>query len=335
MAESPEEEQRRRRRKRLIKGLLVGGAAIGVPALLNLLIARRARLLTAATWGSGDVYPWGRNEVAFQNFGDGLPLVLLPSFGPGHSVAEWRICAGMLADSCEVFAVDLPGWGASHGFDGPYDAELYIQFLHDFLVDVVDRRAIVVAAGMSAAYAVQVAADHPELIAALGLVSPLGIGIHADRPAVKDAVVHGLLRTPVLGASALNIYTSRSGLAKYLRREVYGSPAQVDEGLVDEHYLNSHLPGAQEALAAYLSGYLNHDARVAANRLDLPVWLAWGRRAVHPPIEDADQWLKRIPHAELEVFEHVGILPHAESPSELCRKLERFLLSLRLEDLDD
>lgn len=333
MAESPEELQRQRRRKRLMQGLLVGGAAIGIPALVNLLIARRAQKMNAATWGSGDIYPWQHGDVVFQHFGEGPAVVLLHGFGPGHTAAEWRIAAGMLGESFEVFALDLPGWGESHGFKGPFDSELYLQLLRDFLVDVLDRRALVVASGLSAAYAVQVAADHPEQIGALGLICPLGLELHADEPDLQDAVLHRILRLPVLGTSAMNLYTNRSGIANYLRREVYGSAAQVDEGLIDHYYLNSHLPGNQASLAAYLSGYLNHDARAAAARLKIPVWLGWGRRAVNPPLSEADHWLRLIPGAQLEVFEHVGILPHAETPAEFSRKIERFVADLQMEEL--
>lgn len=331
MAESPEEVQRQRRRQRLIRGLLLGGAAIGVPALLNLVIAKRARRLPEATWGSGDRFHWKGGDVAYQRLGQGPPVVLLHSFGPGHSSAEWRLVAAMLADGCEVFALDLPGWGLSAGFDAPFDDELYVELLRDFLLEVVERRALVVAAGLSAAYAVQVAADRPELFSALGLVVPHGLEHHADEPDIHDAVLHRVLRLPVLGTSALNVYTSKVGIASYLRREVFVSAAMVDEHLIDLHYLNSHRPGARAALAALLAGYLNHGVRGQLQRLQLPVWVAWGRQAQNPRVEAADLWLKRIPEAELETFEHAGILPHAESPGEFCRKLERFIASLEID----
>ena len=41
-----------------------------------------------------------------------------------------------------------------------------------------------------------------------------------------------------------------------------------------------------------------------------------------------------VPAPVPEIFEHTGILPHAESPGEFCRKLERFLDSLDTDDAD-
>ena len=306
----------------------MGGAAIGVPAVLNALVSRRARRLPAVTWGSGDRYAWKSGDVVFQHLGDGSPVVLIHSFGPGHGAAEWRRAAEILAQSYEVFAPDLLGWGYSQVSGLTCDSELYIRLIRDFLEDVVGRRAVIVAAGLSAAYAVQIAVDQQELVSGLALVSPLGIDLHGDEPDLKDAVVYRLLRLPILGTSALNLYTSRSAMASYLRREVYASSAAVDDELVDEHYRSSHQPGSQAALAAYLAGYLNHGVREALGRLGRPLWLAWGRHAASPPVETADLWLRQCPDAGLEVFEHAGVLPHAESPKEFCGKLERFLANL-------
>ena len=136
-----------------------------------------------------------------------------------------------------------------------------MRLILDFLEDVVRRRAAVVGAGLSAAYAVQVAADRPELVRALGLVVPAGLDVHGDEPDVKDALVYRLLRLPVLGTSALNLYTSRAGLSHHLRREAYSAPERVDAATIDQLYRVSHQPGAHGALAAYLSGYSNHRAR--------------------------------------------------------------------------
>ena len=65
-----EEEQRRRRRKRLLQGLAIGGAAIGVPALVNALIARRARRLEPTAWGRQHRYAWELGDVQFQRLGE-------------------------------------------------------------------------------------------------------------------------------------------------------------------------------------------------------------------------------------------------------------------------
>lgn len=328
VARSSQEEQKRRRRKLLIRGLLLGGAAVGVPALANALIARRSKRLGAPSWGRPQRYAWKLGEISFQRIGEGPPLVLVHSFGPGHDCEEWRAAASELAGSHRVFALDLLGWGRSDKPRVQYDGELYIQLLSDFLDDVVGERAVLVAAGLSAAYAVQLAVDHPEAVRGLALSVPSGVHIYGDEPDLKDALVHRLLRTPLLGTSALNLCTSHTAIARYLKRDVFSAPDRVDAAVVERHHRSAHQPGSHLPLAAYFSGYLNHRVEQALSRLDLPIWIGWGRHAKGPPVETADLWLQHAPGIALEVFEESGNLPHVEAVGPFCRRLENFVSGL-------
>lgn len=318
-----EEQQRRRRRKRIVQGLLVGAAAVGVPALANAIIRKRAGKLSPPAWGRAERYAWAEGDIAFQRLGQGPPVVLLHSFGPGHSSEEWRRAAELLARRMTVFAPDLLGWGRSEKPSLTYDGELYIQLLDDFLHDVVGDRAAILAAGLPAAYALQIAVDRPDAVCCLGLAVPQGLEVHGDEPDLKDALVHRILRLPVFGTSALNVYTSRSGIESHLRSEVVAAPEQVDAALVEHHYVASHQPGAQAALAAYLAGYLNHSAADLLRRLAVPCWLAWGSEATAPPLAAADLWLAEI-GGELDVFNRAGNLPHFELPSSFVEAFFEF-----------
>ena len=324
-----EEQERRRRRQRILQGLLIGGAAVGVPALFNAAIARRARKLEPALWGRRHRYAWELGDVVFQRLGDGAPVILLHSFGPGHDSIEWRGAAERLAERFQVFAPDLPGWGRSDRPSLDYDAELYIDFLIDFQVDLVRRRSVLAASGLAAAYAVQVAVDRPELVRGLVLACPLGLDLAGgDEPDLKDALIHKLLRLPLVGTSALNVFSSRRGIEHHLRQEVYSAPDRVSDALVDHYWKGAHDEGSRAALAAYLAGYLNHRVLAALPRLKVPVLLVWGRKALHPPVESADLWLRELPEGELEVVDDAGTLPHAEQPAALAELIGRFAESL-------
>jgi len=152
----------------------------------------------------------------------------------------------------------------------------------------VREKAVLVASGLSAAYAIQAAVDHPGQVRALALVSPLGLGETAETGALQGFAgrVVGL---PVVGAPVLDLLTGRA------------------------------------ALAAYLRGDLWRDVSEDLDRLRVPVWLAWGRQAKNPPVDQADLWLRHLSGAALDVFEGAGALPYAEAPTLFCRALERFL----------
>jgi pimeloyl-ACP methyl ester carboxylesterase len=318
------------RRRQVAKGLLLAGAAVGVPVLAATLLRRRAEPPSAPQWGRTHRYAGRWSEVVFQELGSGPPVLLLHSFGPGYDAGQWRAAAEILAASHRVYVPDLPGWGRTRGGAGLQQPARYLHLIEDFLGGVVREKAVVVAAGLSAAYAVQAAVDHPGRIRALALVSPLGLGEDGDDPArgVGHVFLSRLLGLPLVGAPVLDLLTTRAALEHHLRREVYAAPERVDAALLEHHYRSSHAPQARAALAAYLQGNLWHDVSRELGNLRTPVWLAWGRQSKNPPAENADLWLRRLPQAELDVFEGAGALPHAESPTLFSRALERFLAKL-------
>ncbi len=319
------QNRRRKRRRHLWRALVLGGAAVGIPAAANALIARRNQRLRRPGWGRGHRYAWRHGEIAFQRLGKGPAVVCLHSFGPGHDNETWKETAENLAAGYEVFAPDFLGWGRSDKPRVTYDGELYLELVADFLEDVVRQPAVLAAAGLPAAYAVQTAADHPEAVRALALAVPCGIELSGEEPDLQDALVNRLLRFPILGTSALNLYTSQAAIGSYLRREAFAAADRVDAARVEHHYRSSHQPGSHLGLAALLSGYLNHRVEDVLARVAVPIWLGWGRQASLPPLEIADLWLERQPRAHLEVFEGTGNMPYAEIPARFAASLRDFL----------
>lgn len=320
--------QERRSGARLVKGLLLAGAAVGLPVLISEVIRRRAEPPRPPRWGRAHRYAGALGEVMFQELGTGAPpLVLLHSFGPGYDANQWRAAAEILAGRHTIYALDLPGWGRSEAPAGGHGAEACVAVIEDFLAGVVREPAVLVAAGSAAAYAVRVAAESPERVLALSLVTPFGLPANSGAGAegAGPAFFRRLLHVPVLRTTLLDLLTSRSALTHHLRKEVYAAPERVDAALLDHHYRASHAPGARAALAAYLRGDLGLDVEDDLPRIDVPVLLAWGRSAASSPVENADLWLRHLPDADLEVFQSSGDLPHVENATAFTGALERFV----------
>ena len=328
MKRLPSREQGRRSGARLGKGLLLAGAAVGLPVLISEVIRRRAEPPRAPRWGRAHRFAGALGEVVFQELGAGAPpLVLLHSFGPGYDANQWRAAAEILAGHHAIYAPDLPGWGRSEPPVGGHGAAVCVATIEDFLAGVVREPAVLVAAGIAAAYAVRVAAESPERVLALVLVTPLGLAADGGMSAegAGPAFLRRLLGVPVLRSTLLDLLTSRSALTHHLRKEVYAAPERVDAALLDHHYRASHAPRPRAALAAYLRGDLGLDVEDDLAQVDVPVLLAWGRSAASSQVENADLWMHRLPHADLEVFQGSGDLPHVESATTFCRALERFV----------
>lgn len=330
MARSADQELKRLRRRRVTRGLLLGGVALGAPAVINTLVARRAARLPRPRWGATRHVEIDGQRLAYVHLprsgqGSTPPMVLLHTFGPGHTGLLWRETAERLARDCDCFVPDWLGWGDSERRAQRYTAELYIDLLDRFLEEVVGEPAILVAPHRAAAYAVQVTLDAPQRVAALALIAPQGLGadVVQDR---GDPLLHALLRAPLLGTSALNLVTGRRALDNHLRRETMFGAEGLGEPVVEAMYRASHLPGASHALTDSLCGRLGHQLEAGfGDELQQPSWLAWGRQATHPPLETADLWLQELPKADLEVFDGCRNLPHVERPAKFAAALTAFI----------
>lgn len=314
-------------KQKLWKGLfLAGGAGVAALAAVNASIAR------GATEPEDDALGGEAREFAFEHgrvfyrdagAGDGEPLVFLHDTGAGASSFMWRKNFDALAADFHTHAPDLPGFGLSDKFaSAPYSADLYTAFIRDFLREEVRRPAHIIASGLSAAFAVRVADEHPALVSSLTLIAPNIVDTTSARPDLPGAAFYGLLHSPVLGASFYNAMTSERSLRDYARTRLFYDRRFATPRLVAHYYTASHQPGAQHAVAAFLSGYLNTDTREAFARLAQPVTLIWGKQDLTTPVTQAAVLLGLNPRARLEVFDRCRMMPqteHAEKFNALIR----------------
>ncbi|HVF44855.1 MAG TPA: hypothetical protein VM936_17655, partial [Pyrinomonadaceae bacterium] len=122
--------------------------------------------------------------------------------------------------------------------------------------------------------------------------------------------------------------TSERGVRDYARGQLFYEKRFATPRLVAHYYAVSHLPGAQHAATAFLSGYLNTDIREPFSRLRQPVTVAWGRQDATNPIEQAGLLLRLNPRSRLEVFDRCRMMPqeeHAERFNALLRNAFREL----------
>lgn len=181
-------------------------------------------------------------SIAYDRRGRGSPVVLLHNGGMSHAI--WNEVAPRLALRHEVFALDLPGYGASSKPGVGYTLERYVGMLGSF-IDALDLAPVMIVGNcMGSAIALAFAATRPTAVHALTLINPLtyatfragGLGTTL---AFKRAVwrpVTGLLRRltvpRALGRRLVRMQFGSRGLAANLhaRTELcacYDSPAQL------------------------------------------------------------------------------------------------------------
>jgi pimeloyl-ACP methyl ester carboxylesterase len=316
--------------RNFLKGMVAGGAGVAALAAVNAAVAREVPgPETGALGGEAGTYSWKHGQVFYRHAGDeaATPVLFVHGVGAGTRSFMWRRNFLPLAREFRAYAIDLLGFGYSDKpAAAPYSSDLYVELLSDFLREVVGRPALLVAHGLSAAFVTRAADEHAGLVRSLVLVSPTGGENSGARPGVAGAAFYGLLHSPVLGTSFYNAVTSERSVRDYAREHFFYEKRFATPRLVAHYYAVSHLPGAQHAATAFLSGYLNTDIREPFARLRQPVTLAWGKQDTANPIEQAGQLLRLNPRARLEVFDRCRQMPqeeHAERFNSLLREAAR------------
>ena len=303
----------------LWKTMLAGGAGVAALAALNASIRRNATEPDdSALGGEARFFDWKYGRIFYKTAGighTGTPLIFIHGVGAGSSSFMWRKNFDALARDFRVYALDLLGFGLS---DKPgnasYSADLYVELISDFIREVCGYPVNVVASSLGAAYAIRVADEHPELIRSMVLNAPTGADKLNTRPGMAGAAFYGLLQSPVLGTSFYNVMASERGIRDYARKQLFYDDRRVTDRLVANFYATSHQLGAQHAIAAFLSGYLNTDTRAAFSRLTQRVILVWGKQDMTTPLENAFTLLSTNSSARLELFDYCRMLPEQEHP---------------------
>lgn len=309
------------------KAMLAGGAGVAALAAVNAAIQRGASEPDdSALGGEANFFHWKYGRVFYKRSGlahQGPPVVFIHGVGAGSSSFMWRKNFDELAHDFPVYALDLLGFGLSDKpSNAPYSADLYVDLISDFIREVTGYPANVIASSLGAAYAIRVADEHPELVNSMILNGPSGSD-SARRPGMAGAAFYGLLQSPVLGTSFYNVMASERSIRDYARENLFYDHRRVTDRLVTNLYATSHQPGAQHAIAAFLSGYLNTDARSPFSRLTQPSVLVWGKQDLTTPLHQGLQLQELNPASRLEIFDYCRMMPEQENPerfNELVRE---------------
>src|ERR1044072_2240852 len=304
---------------KLWKTMLAGGAGMAALAAINATIRRNAHdPEDAALGGEPHTYDWKNGRIFYKMAGAehaGSRLIFIHGIGAGTSSFMWRKNFDALARDFRVYALDLLGFGFSDNpISAPYSADLYVELIADFIRDIAGHPAHLAAISLGAAYSLRTADEHPELVDSLVLIAPPGPATLPPRPGMTSAAFYGLLQSPVLGTSFYNVMASERSIRDYAHKQLFYDHRRVTNRLVTNLYATSHQPGAQHAIAAFLSGYLNTDTQSPFSRLTQPVVLVWGKQDMTTPLEKGRSLQQLNSSARLEVFDYCRMMPEQEQP---------------------
>lgn len=246
---------------------------------------------------------------------DAPALILLHGFG--SSLHTWEAWAQALSPTYRVIRFDLPGAGLSApDATGDYTDVRGLQVLGALMDRLGLARASLVGHSMGGRLAWEFAAEHPERVDKLVLVSPDGFASPA-MPYGKAPEVPALAR-------AMRYVLPRPLLRMNLA-PAYADPARLREDVVTRYYELLLAPGVRGAILARMGQLVLADPAPRLRRITAPTLLLWGEADRMIPVANAKDYLALIAGSRAVVLPGLGHVPHEELPAESLEPVRAFL----------
>ncbi|MCL4237296.1 MAG: alpha/beta fold hydrolase [Anaerolineae bacterium] len=253
-------------------------------------------------------------QLAYEERGQGLPVVLLHGYPLDHTL--WRAQIAALGDAYRVIAPDLRGHGASPAPAGDYSMDSLAADVAALLDRLGVERAVWVGHSMGGYVALAALRTLPQRVAGLALCASHPFADPPEKAASRRAsaeqarregtapVVSGML--PLLFRPGTNLETVPAHL---IRSMMLRTPPQGVAGVLDGMAAR---PDAVDMLRPPAP-----PKAILAGREDQIVRLA-----------DLQALVAELPHVALHVMDGAGHLPMIEQPEATTAALRAFLAAL-------
>ncbi|MCU1677845.1 MAG: hydrolase, alpha [Frankiales bacterium] len=264
--------------------------------------------------------------------GTGEPAVFV--HGLGGSATNWTDLGWLLSDALDGAAIDLPGFGRS---DPPRDYRLdtHVRAVTEFIEHDARGPVHLFGNSLGGAVATRVAAERPDLVKTLTLVSP-ALPVWVPRRGTDPRVAVPAI--PLLGALAQRHLgrMSTDARARGIIELVFADPSTVPpqrwQETADEIGRRRQLPWYDEALIRSLRGliatYLGRGRRALwrqAREISCPVLVIWGARDRLVSVSLARKASRLFREARVVVLPQCAHVSQMEDPQRVADEVRQLL----------
>jgi pimeloyl-ACP methyl ester carboxylesterase len=258
--------------------------------------------------GDSTMNPWHQHSlhidglsVRYQMGGAGPAVLLL--HGWGGSIESFAPVYEELVKSYTVYAIDFPGFGQSSLPPAPWGVANYAALT----LQVMDRLKLdqphLICHSFGGRVAIMLAAHHPDRIGKLVLVNCAGVRRRRSLKARLKWLI-----------SRLGKWLGRYGgsVGTKMRDAIY-------RRIESQDYANAG------SLRPTLVKVVNEDLTPLLPRIKSPTLLVWGEDDRDVPLSAAKVMVRRIPGAQLVVFENAGHFAYLDQINRFRLLVGRFL----------
>ena len=249
----------------------------------------------------------GGRRLRYLKIGDGAGPAVVFIHGFGGDLNNWLFNQPALAESHTTYALDLPGHGGSTKEVGDGDVGAMVAAVCDFLQAVGVPKAHLVGHSLGGAVSLDLALNHPDLVASVTALAPAGLG-----PEISMDYIDGF------------IAASRGRKLKGVLEMLVHDPELVTSDMVEDVLKYKRLDGVDAALnkvagATFAGGQQALRLNDRLGELEVPVQVVWGCEDRIVPAAHG----KGLPAGiKVTVLDHAGHLVHMEKAAEVNALVE-------------
>jgi pimeloyl-ACP methyl ester carboxylesterase len=244
-------------------------------------------------------------DIRHVRTGAGEPVLLI--HGIGHRRQAWDPVIPLLAEECEVIAIDLPGFGESPGLpdDMSYDMRTTIANFGDLLEELGIETPHIVGNSLGGAIALELGAAG--LARSVVTLAPAGFWTLAERR-YAIALLSSLRMSTRIPDAALRRIAASPRLRRETVRTIYSRPDRIDA----ERFLGDAraMRDSVGFRATAIAGKRYHCHAVPS----VPTTVAWGDRDRVLLPRQAEIARRRLPKAVHIALPGCGHVPMGDNP---------------------
>jgi len=240
-------------------------------------------------------------NINFQVYGNGLPLIILPGWGDRSD--NWYAVAQLLASHCQVFVLDLPGFGVSDAPQTTWGIDDYKNIVKGFIEQMEIDKPILLGHSHGGKVACTIAAEGQiNYCRALILVSSSGV----DIPSL-------IVKSKILWFKTIKLLVRPLG--------------QYGEKIIDYYRGKLGSRDYQEAgsLRATMVKVVNYKVFPLLPKINVPTLIIWGSDDKTLSVKQAKIFEKLIKGSYIRLIWGGGHHPHLSNPQELADLSGEFL----------
>ena len=256
----------------------------------------------------------------YETAGDekGKPVVLVHGFSVPYFIFDPTF-KFLSKKGFRVLRYDLFGRGYSDRPDLRYDIHLFVRQLKELLDALNFKNVNLIGLSMGGPITTAFTAEYPDYVSRHILIDPAG-----GKP-VSLSLLLKVVTMPGLGELLLGLFGSAS-MVRGIAADLF-TPKLVAE-FQARYKIQMQYQGFKRAILSTMrNGMLGSftNTYIRTGNLKKPTLLFWGRHDRTVPFEQSAEILKALPHAEFQVIENCGHIPHYENPEAVNPILLEFL----------